>query len=234
MTPDPRTRAPQVWVPDVTGRLVEELVGLATVEEGEILAWVRRHGFVGIRARQDERFETVEEIRLACGRLGQAWALASLLRRGSSAPLVRPPGAHCPGWCEPCGKDGTSIRPRWSRRISYKPQRRSSRVPEQSSPAGRPGRSSHLPEGQPASPALNWRGLSGWSGSQPTCPSPRWRSVYSSRTCASRCCEITSSRDSCGSPWTWCRRRMERRSGFGRRSARRGRWRPPTCRSSKR
>ena len=106
MTPDPRTCAPQVWVPDVTGRLVEELVGLATVEEGEILAWVRRHGFVGIRARQDERFETIEEIRLACGRLGQAWALASLLRRGSSAPLVRPAGgalprlvrALCEGW----------------------------------------------------------------------------------------------------------------------------------------
>ena len=95
-TPDPRTRAPRVWVPDVTGRLVEELVGLAVADEGQILAWVRRNGFVGVRARHRERFETIEEIRIACGRLGQAWGLATLLRRGSADALRRPPGAAVP------------------------------------------------------------------------------------------------------------------------------------------
>ena len=95
-TPDPRTSAPRVWVPDVAGRLVEELIGLAVADEGQILAWVRAHGFLGIRARPRERFETIEEIRLACGRLGQAWGLATLLRRGTGAALLRPPNAALP------------------------------------------------------------------------------------------------------------------------------------------
>ncbi len=94
-TPDPRTRPPRVWVPDVAGSLVEQLIGLAAASESEILRWVRTHGFVGIRARPSERFETIDEIRLACGRLGQAWGLATLLRRGASA-LVEPRDAALP------------------------------------------------------------------------------------------------------------------------------------------
>ena len=95
-TPDPRTRAPRVWVPDVAGTLVEELIGLAAAPEGEILAWVRQHGFVGIRARPSERAETIEEIRVGCGRLGQAWGLATLLRRRTSAARREPPDAALP------------------------------------------------------------------------------------------------------------------------------------------
>ena len=94
-TPDPRTRPPRVWVPDFAGSLVEQLIGLAAASESEVLAWVRKNGFVGIRARPSERFETIEEIRLACGRLGQAWGLATLLRRGTSA-LVKPRDAALP------------------------------------------------------------------------------------------------------------------------------------------
>ena len=92
-SPHPRTRAPRVWVPDLTGRLVEELVGFAAADEGQIIAWVRRNGFVGIRARHDEWFETIDEIQIACGKLGQAWGLATLLRRGSAGVLQGPPGA---------------------------------------------------------------------------------------------------------------------------------------------
>jgi hypothetical protein len=95
-TPDPRGRTPVVWMPDLEGDLVEQLIRLAAAPEREILAWVRQHGFVGIRARPAERFETIEEIRVACGRLGQAWALAALLRHGSSATLLKPRNGAVP------------------------------------------------------------------------------------------------------------------------------------------
>jgi hypothetical protein len=78
-SPDPRTRAPRVWTPELGGRLVHDLTELATATELQIFRWVERNGFVGVRARRDERFETIDEIRIACGRLAQAWGLAQLL-----------------------------------------------------------------------------------------------------------------------------------------------------------
>lgn len=94
VTPDPRTRQPRVWTPELDPRLVEQLARLARSPEHEILRWVQQNGFLGLRsdAAKDRWhptgwFETVEEIRYACGRLDQGWRLARLLRRRKAEGL---------------------------------------------------------------------------------------------------------------------------------------------------
>jgi hypothetical protein len=108
-TPDMRTRPARVWMPNAESKLVDQLVRLAVAPESEILAWVRQHGFVGVRARPREWFETVDEIHYACGRLAQAWGLATLLRTRSSASFLEPHDAALPTFVRGFRSDGPDL-----------------------------------------------------------------------------------------------------------------------------
>ena len=80
ISPELSGSAPRYWVPGARPGLADELVELGTRDEAAILAWVQQYGFVGVRANPQESRESVEEIREALARLGQARALVSAIR----------------------------------------------------------------------------------------------------------------------------------------------------------
>ncbi len=95
LTPDPRTRPPRIWTPALDGDVLRSVARLSRTGDFEILRWIEENGFVGLRSdvTRSRRypagwFETVDEIRYACGRLDQAWRLAQLLRRPKADGLL--------------------------------------------------------------------------------------------------------------------------------------------------
>lgn len=79
-SPDPRTRAPRTWVPSDQPGLADELAALADRDEKVIATWVRRHGFVGLRAEPRESCEGIDEIRESLLQLRWARQLVRAIR----------------------------------------------------------------------------------------------------------------------------------------------------------
>ncbi len=79
-TPDVRSTHARVWEPSQRTGLADELVALGKGDEAAILAWVRANGFLGVRANQREKSESVEEIRYALAYLAQARAILRAIR----------------------------------------------------------------------------------------------------------------------------------------------------------